>query len=122
MSVQIAKATWEERKRVTVAPNCHSWLSHSEKTSEKFPHTWLLKVSNTAFACSGRLRSITKFKKYIGCVNKKASNKVNAFSRVTLFMSLAKENINELFFKSQFCYCSLVSNFHSGTINIKINH
>ena len=64
-----------------------------------------------------------KFENYLDGVIKKASNKVNALSRVTPFMNLSKKKmLMNSFFKSQFSYCPLVWMCHSRTINNKINH
>ena len=62
------------------------------------------------------------FENYLDRVIKKASNKVNALSRVTPFMNLSKKMLVDSFFKSQFSYCLLVWMSHSRTINNKINH
>ena len=63
------------------------------------------------------------FQNYLHGVIKKASNKINAFSRVTPFMNLSKKKmLMNSFFKSQFSYCPLVWICHSRTINNKINH
>ena len=64
-----------------------------------------------------------KFENYLDRVIKKASNKINAFSRVRPFMSLSKKKIlMNSFFKSKFSYCPLVWMCHGRTINNKINH
>ena len=64
-----------------------------------------------------------KFENYLSGVIKKASNKINALSRVTPFMNLSKKKmLMNSFFKSQFSYCPLVWMCHSRTINNKINH
>ena len=64
-----------------------------------------------------------KFENYLEGVIKKASNKINTLSRVTLFMSLSKKKmLMNSFFKSQFSYCPLVWMCHSPTINNTINH
>ena len=63
-----------------------------------------------------------KFENYLDGVIKKASNKINALSRVTPFMNLSKKMLMDSFFKSQFSYCPLVWMCHSRTINSKINH
>ena len=52
-----------------------------------------------------------KFENYLDGVIKKASNKINALSRVTPFMNLSKKKmLMNSFFKSQFSYCPLVCN------------
>ena len=64
-----------------------------------------------------------KFENYLDGVIKKASNKINALSRVTPFMNLSKKKtLMNSFFKSQFSYCPLVWMCYSRTINNKINH
>ena len=64
-----------------------------------------------------------KFENRLGGVNKKASNKTNALSRVRSFMNFSKKKmLMNSFFKSQFSYCLLVWMCHSRTINKKINH
>ena len=64
-----------------------------------------------------------KFENYLSGVIKKASNKINALSRVTPFMNLSKKKmLMNSFFKSQFSYCPLVWMCHSPTINNTINH
>ena len=61
-----------------------------------------------------------KFENYLDGVIKKASNKINALSRVTPFMNLSKKKmLMNSFFKSQFSYCPLVWMCHSRTINNK---
>ena len=63
-----------------------------------------------------------KFENYLDGLIKKASNKVNAFSRVTPFMNLSKKKmLMNSFFKSQFSCCPLVWICHSRTINNKVN-
>ena len=64
-----------------------------------------------------------KFENYLSGVIKKASNKINALSRITPFMNLSKKKmlINS-FFMWQFSYCPLVWMCHSRTINNMINH
>ena len=64
-----------------------------------------------------------KFENYLSGVIKKASNKINALSRVTPFMNLSKKKmLMNSFFMLQFSYCPLVWMCHSRTINNKINH
>ena len=64
-----------------------------------------------------------KFENYLDGVIKKASNKINALSRVTPFMNLSKKKLlMDSFFKSQFSYCPLGWMCHSRMINNKINH
>ena len=64
-----------------------------------------------------------KFENYLDGVIKKASNKINALSRVTPFMNFSKKKmLMNSFYKLQFCYCPLVCMCHSCTINSKINH
>ena len=64
-----------------------------------------------------------KFENYLSGVIKKASNKINALSRITPFMNLSKKKmLMNSFFMSQFSYCPLVWMCHSRTINNKINH
>ena len=52
----------------------------------------------------------------------KASRKLNALSRVMLYMNLSKKKkLVSSFFNSQFNYCPLIWMFHSRIINNKIN-
>ena len=63
------------------------------------------------------------FENYLGGAIKKASNKINALSRITPFINLSeKKMLMNSFFKSQFSYCPLVWMCHSRTMNNKINH
>ena len=62
------------------------------------------------------------FKKHLEGIIKKARRKVNVVSRITTYMNLAKRKLlMNLFFTSQFNYCSLVWMFHNRTIDNKIN-
>ena len=64
-----------------------------------------------------------KFENYLDGVIKKASNKINALSRVTPFMNLSKKKmLTNSFFKLQFSYCPQVWMCHSRTVNKKINY
>ena len=64
-----------------------------------------------------------KFENYLDGVIKKASNKINALSRVTPFMNLSKKKmLMNSFFKLQFSYCPQVWMCHSRTVNKKINN
>ena len=63
------------------------------------------------------------FENYLGGAIKKASNKINALSRITPFINLSeKKMLMNSFFKSQFSYCPLLWMCHSRTMNNKINH
>ena len=82
------------------------------------------KIKNTEYKklLGIKVDSGLKFENYLDGVIKKASNKINALSRVTPFMNLSKKMLMDSFFKSQFSYCPLVWMCHSRTINSKINH
>ena len=62
------------------------------------------------------------FNEHLNDIISKASQKVNALSRVVPYMSLSKKTIlmNSLF-NSQFSYCPLIWMFHSRIMNNKIN-
>ena len=62
------------------------------------------------------------FKKHVEGLIKKARRNVNVVSRITTYMNLAKRKLlMNLFFTSQFNYCSLVWMFHNRTVDNKIN-
>ena len=62
------------------------------------------------------------FNEHLNDVNSKARRKVNALSRVMLYMSLSmKKKLVISFFNSQFNYCALIWMFHGRIINNKIN-
>ena len=62
------------------------------------------------------------FNDYISELCKKASRKIHALARVTLYMNIAEKHIlMNAFFKLQFSYCPLVWNCHSRANISKIN-
>ena len=62
------------------------------------------------------------FNEYLNDIISKSSRKVNALSRVVLYMSLSKKKILiNSFFNSQFSYCPLIWMLHSRMMNNTIN-
>ena len=83
------------------------------------------KIKNTEYKklLGIKVDSGLKFENYLDGVIKKASNKINALSRVTPFMNLSKKKmLMNSFFKLQFSYCPQVWMCHSRTVNKKINN
>ena len=70
-----------------------------------------------------QMESELTFNNYLETVCKRASQKLNALSRLGLFIPLHKRKmLIQAFFNSQFSYCPLVWMFHSPHINTKINN
>ena len=64
-----------------------------------------------------------KFDIHVTNLCKKASQKLNALSRISSYMGISKrKNLMKAFITSQFGYCPLVWMFHSRSLNNKINH
>ena len=62
------------------------------------------------------------FENHISSICKKASQKLNAFARITPYMSIKKRRtIMKSFGTSQLSYCPLICMFHSRRLNNKIN-
>ena len=101
---------------------CHFLVSSKNNVTMS---TSGFKIKGTECEKSHRIKADCglKFENRLGGVIKKASNKINALSRVRSFMNLSKKKmLMNSFFKSQFSYCLLVWMCHSRTINKKINH
>ena len=63
-----------------------------------------------------------RFDDHVASLCKKASQKLNALTRVAQYMNLAqRRSIMKAFICSQFGYCPLVWIFHSRKINSRIN-
>ena len=63
-----------------------------------------------------------RFDEHVASLSKKASQKLNALTRVAQYMNLAqRRSIMKAFICSQFGYCPLVWMFHSRKINNRIN-
>ena len=69
-----------------------------------------------------RFNSNFHFDDHVASLCKKASQKLNALTRVAQYMNLAqRRSIMKAFICSQFGYCPLVWIFHSRKINTRIN-
>ena len=63
-----------------------------------------------------------RFDEHVASLSKKASQKLNALTRVAQYMNLAqRRSIMKAFICSQFGYCPLVWMFHSRKINNRVN-
>ena len=70
-----------------------------------------------------QMESELTFNNYLETVCKRASQKLNALSRLCLFIPLHKRKmLIQAFFNSQFSYCPLVWMFHSRHISTKKNN
>ena len=70
-----------------------------------------------------KLDSQLNFNSYIQYTCQKAGQKLNAISRITPYIDLAKMRLLvNAFFHSQFNHCQLVWMCHNRTNNNKINH
>ena len=70
-----------------------------------------------------KIESELTFNNYMEEVCKKASQKLNALSRLCKFLPFHRRRIlMQAFFNSRFSYCPLVWMFHSRQINTKINN
>ena len=68
-----------------------------------------------------KIESILNFKEHLSNILTKASHKISALPRVTLYMGVSKKrNTDQFIFTSQFSYCPLILIFHSRTMNNKI--
>ena len=62
------------------------------------------------------------FKKHVQTLCKKASQKLHALARISIFMEPEKlKLLMKTFVMSKFSYCSLIWMFHDGNLNNKIN-
>ena len=62
------------------------------------------------------------FKKHVQAICKKASQKLHALTRISIYMEPKKLKVlMKAFVMSQFSYCSLIWMFHDRTLNNKIN-
>ena len=61
------------------------------------------------------------FKKHVQTLCKKASQKLHALTRISVFMEPEKLKLLMTFVMSQFSYCSLTWMFHDRNLNNKIN-
>ena len=62
------------------------------------------------------------FQSHTDNICKKASQKLNAISRITLYMDFDKERLAvNVFFMNQFSYCPLIWRCHNRTHKNKIN-
>ena len=69
-----------------------------------------------------RFNSNFRFDDHVASLCKKASQKLNALTRVAQYMNLAqRRSIMKAFICSQFGYCPLVWMFHSRKINNRVN-
>ena len=69
-----------------------------------------------------RFNSNFRFDEHVASLCKKASQKLNALTRVAQYMNLAqRRSIMKAFICSQFGYCPLVWMFHSRKINNRVN-
>ena len=69
-----------------------------------------------------RFNSNFRFDDHVASLCKKASQKLNALTRVAQYMNLAqRRSIMKAFICSQFGYCPLVWIFHSRKLNTRIN-
>ena len=100
---------------------CHLLLSADE----------ILKVNIGAALLSGgkcekflgvKIDNKLSFDEQIGSICKKASEKLNALSRVTKYMGPEKKCFTmNAFFSVLFSYCSFIWMFHNKSLNHKIN-
>ena len=103
------------------ADKCHLLLSTKEKLK--------VNISNYAIMNSdeGKLLGVTidnhlKFESHIKNLCSKASQKLYALSRVSLYMSLNQRRIiMQSFIMSQFGYCPLIRMNHNRSLNNNIN-
>ena len=69
-----------------------------------------------------RIDKRLKFDNHVKSLCDKASQKVNALSRIAPFMKQEQKRIiMNSFIKSHFCYCPIVWMFHSRFLNNRIN-
>ena len=89
----------------------------------------ILKIENTMVIETNlvkllgiKIESELTFNKYMETVCKKASQKLNALSRLCTFIPFHKRKLlMNAFFESQFSYSPLVWMFHSRQVNSKVN-
>ena len=119
-SIQLFK--WFSNNQMkAIKDKCNLIISNNEKVSMKIDN---IELENTS---SEKLLGITidsklNFKEHLEEIIKKASRKVNVFSRITPYINLTKRKLlMNWFFTSQFNYCPLVWMCHNRTINNKIN-
>ena len=100
---------------------CHILLS------KKDPHDIFIadtQITNTSYEklLGINIDSELKFDKHVSEICDKVSQKINALSRISNYMSLPKRRIvMKTFIESQFNYCPLIWMLHSRMMNNKIN-
>ena len=101
---------------------CHLLISTDENVALKIKNETITSSSNQKLI--GILFNNTfDFDEHVTALCRKASQKLNALSRVAHYMNLAQRRlIMNAFIFSQFRYCPLVWMFHSRKLNNRINN
>ena len=103
------------------ADKCH-FLSNSNSEVSLTIETQKVKSSKFEKLLGIKLDSKLNFNSHIHGICQKAGQKLNAISRITPYLDLAKRRLLvNTFFYSQFNYCQLVWMCHNRTNNNKIN-
>ena len=103
------------------AEKCHLLLSTKDTLTAKIGES-IIKNSEHEKLLGVLLDNQLSFKKYNNNLCSKASQKLNALSKISSYMSLDKRRIiMKAFINSQFGYCPLIWMNHSRTLNNRIN-
>ena len=100
---------------------CHLLISSTSQNELKIGNA-TIKISTCEKLLGMKDDKKLRLNTHVEDLSKKSSRKINAFARVTPYMTVSKRRIlMNTFFRSQFSYCPLVWMCHSRTLNNKIN-
>ena len=113
---------WFNDNQMKANPDkCHFICSSSVKTSIMIENKQI-RNSSCEKLLGVFFDSKLTFQSHIDNICKKASQKLNAISRITTYMDFNKKRLTvNAFFTSQFNYCPLIWMCHNRTYNSKIN-
>ena len=113
---------WYEQNAMKVnAEKCHVLLTDAKSHTAKIGSV-VIKTTNTEKLLGVTIDGKLSFQEHINGMCTKASQKLNALSRLSSYMSLEKRRvIMKAFVTSHFAYCPLVWMLHNRTLNNKIN-
>ena len=114
--------SWFEYNHMKANPGkCHILLSKKDPAEILIAGT---NIENSSYEklLGVHIDSDLKFDKHVSEICDKVSQKVNALSRISNYMSLSKRRIvMKTFIESQFNYCPLIWMLHSRMMNNRIN-
>ena len=113
---------WYEQNAMKVnAEKCLVLLTDAKSHKAKIGSV-VIKTTNTEKLLGVTIDGKLSFQEHINGMCTKASQKLNALSRLSSYMSLEKRRvIMKAFVTSHFAYCPLVWMLHNRTLNNRIN-